>query len=269
MKSRRPSFALAAGLLTLFAAGAARADYVDFTTIGWTSQGSLTTTVNGVQITVTSSDGWVSTFGEGGLYGYSSKYDDQYGSSDNQNNQLSISFSTPVQLVSADLFDYFRSTASACYSTSCSALPVGSQVATYSVDGSLEAPAVATAPASATSTTGGGTLSAADYGFDYTYTQSAAGWAGFGGPSADYNSTQGIGQTGSTIVFTGTTSYTVPPDSYDYTYGETHYGIRGITFNISSVVPELNASAVTTALALLLGALVLMTERRRRATGRA
>jgi len=244
---------LSVAFVAILASSAARADYVDFTTAGdtHTGSGSWTTTINGVTITVTpTGDPFLFPHSTMGFYGYAEEsgyagYVDRtaYGA-------FSVSFSEAVQIASLDLFDYYRYEFNSCPG-GCAA-PANNNLGSYSVNGGSPGALV----------TGAGNI--ADLvGSDYSYAFGGYAWDG---DLAAHTFTQGVGQTGTVIAFQGTTLSFGP--GVDYAERGGYFGVRGINFAPSAEVPELDASAATTALALLVGALALLGERRRRQTAR-
>lgn len=209
------------------------------------------------------SPGGILSWSKNGLY----MYGNSYASFEDRNSYagaLAITFSSPVDIVSVDLFDYYRNSYARCYADSCPLLSSDSpHLGTYAVDGFPTSTIVASAPSSSSSNSGSVTSGA--QGSPYTYSWAEAGWGYKDNDVADYTFTKDINQTGSRIVFTGSlVGYDSPPEGLDYADRYTAYGISGITFS-STQVPELSSSGATTGLTLILGALLIVTQRRQSA----
>jgi hypothetical protein len=251
-KPRRTPLAIA--LVSLFSAGAAQAAYVDFTpAAGSTSGGSYSTTVNGVTVTISAAQGSLTGSGDLGFVSYNSN-----GNAGTWNDPLSVTFSEPVRIVSASLSDYLRYSGNICYAPSCNAPAITGNSLAYTVDGGA-----------ATSFAPGGAGSGTSFNFtgsfappaNYSWNYQQGGWAFTGGSPSDFQFNQGVDQTGTDITFASIGFGTTPNAAYSDTYS--YFGLRGLEFE-SSRVPELNASAAGSAVALLIAALALANERRRR-----
>lgn len=251
-RTAAPLFAfLAAGF---FASAPARADYVDFSAAAGTGTGNTyTTVVSGVTITVSSSSGPVWGSGDVGFSGYSINTTDW---PEPFVETITVEFSTPVTLLSADLVDYWRQTYNECKDASCSATPLGGPTLTYSANLNTPTGVTPSAPGSATTYNYGGS-----YG-GVSYSENTAGWAAGGGSVADYTYNQTLATGGHQIVFTATVLPLSSGSYYSQSYN--YFGVRGLEFDTR--IPELSASAVTMAMVLLIGAFALVADRRRRAT---
>jgi len=263
MKNCLPAW-LAAALTVVLASSTARADYVDFKSIfpeyHQGSSGSFSTTINGVTVTaLPGSNGSLSGNSDTGILAYHSEFGaPPWGYFGGYLEAFSVSFSEPVQIISADILDYHRFQESYCQG-SCSAPTLDGTLGSYSVNGGSSTSIVAAGSASGTThTTGFG------YPNTYSYSSVQAGNTADYGNHAGYTFTQNIAQTGTTIDFQPLTWSSVPSGVLFYTR-DTEYGVLGINFSRtgSVAVPELNASATTTALALLVGTLALVADRRR------
>jgi hypothetical protein len=244
-------------LLGMTAAGAARADFVDFTSAVFGAD-SWSTTIDGITITATAGVG-AQLAGDSfvGLTGYQSDLVDASGSSFTGQG-LQITFSAPVNIISADLVDAYRFTSNFCLAPSCAATgdPSDALVAV-----SASGPAVVAVGTAGPTVPGGNT----DYSLGYTESNVSAGFYATG-DLAGSSFTQSIGETSSVLNFSPIFVGSALAAGVDLAQTLTIFGIRGLTFSADSStrVPELNASALTSALALLLGAFMLAAERRRR-----
>jgi hypothetical protein len=256
MLTARRTAALAIAAVASLASGAARAEYVDFTTAGFFNWGPFTTNVSGVTVDVGSGAVWVTSATDVGVVGNTNNT--SFGGPGwSYGETLLITFSEPVTILSADLTDYYRFSSNTCWGTSCSTPDINGTLS-YTVDGATTTFSPSAPSSGLVNTT---TTTTGSYDYDTQTTTTAAG--GYtGNPGSDVSNfawNQQIDLPANSILF-GASALPVSGDAiYNYSYN--YFGVRGIEF---LKAPELNATAATTALALLIGSMMLVADRRRR-----
>ena len=238
------------------ASGTAQADYVDFTgAASYGVYGEWSTSAGGVDVVVRSQSGFLWGGSDVGFAGYAHSanlFTGPYAQG------LSITFSQPVEILSATLVDVWRASYTFCSQVPCPAVPIDSETLSYSVDG-------AAATAFAPSASGSGAVTVDPNGTYAGYPGAVVASVGYSDgtgnlPRFTYDRT--IEESGREITFTAAFIPTsTSPSWYD---SNTHnfFGLRGISFSTDRV-PELDSSVAAIAVALMIGLLALAHERRR------
>jgi hypothetical protein len=245
MRSLRLGLAAALCLVAVSQSRPAAASYVDFTLLGnHADSASYQINSDGVTITVTPIGAtYVTADANAGLVSTILDHDAApgWGQAGRSGFGVSVEFSEPVQILSADIFDLYRTTYNECHASPCPIPSVFGQSFRYSVDGSASFTGSALGSASA---------EVADVEYPTLAYEAAGFWSSGITPASSYVFTTVIQQQDRQITFSAAPPQASVTGNAYFTENVGDVGLRALSFDRIRV-PELSGGPTILAVAVL------------------